>query len=369
MKCKFIAACALAIVMVFAAQTPAHATGPTQVWIASSGTDSGTCGAETSPCKTFGQAITNAGTGGEVDCLTPGTYASQSTMGAPALTIAASITINCPGGRVVVQGEPAFGIAVTGGTVTLIGLSIEGIGVSTAGIAVGGANVILDSVEVNGFGGDGLLIDNSTAVTVAVSNSQFTNNNDGIVVGGSAAATVSLNAVSVGNNGSGIVVAPTADTVVNIVNSVVSNSSVIGINIESDASHSISVAINRTHVAGSVTDGVLSESDGGFINLSVEESVISGNTQIGILTQGSQALTTIDRSLITSNQIGVQSDTGANFATGVLLGNSTITSNSQGLAVASGGKIFSYGNNSVNGNGTTFPGNDNVGVLIRINQN
>ena len=46
-----------------------------KVWVSNSGVDSGTCGAVTSPCATFQQAVSNVASGGEIGVLTPGDYA------------------------------------------------------------------------------------------------------------------------------------------------------------------------------------------------------------------------------------------------------------------------------------------------------
>src|SRR5262245_3838990 len=56
----------------------APAGAATKVWVSNVGADGFTCGAATSPCRTFQQAHDNVAAGGEIGVLDPGDYGRSS---------------------------------------------------------------------------------------------------------------------------------------------------------------------------------------------------------------------------------------------------------------------------------------------------
>jgi len=121
------AAIGLAIAPVLFA-APARAASSNHTWVATFGTDNGTCGDRPTPCATFAGAYGNTAAAGEITCVDSGNF------NIPGLTfnINKSITINCEaaiGSTLSGVGVGTFFI-VTAATdiVTLRGLDIDGSG-------------------------------------------------------------------------------------------------------------------------------------------------------------------------------------------------------------------------------------------------
>ena len=111
---------------------------------------------------------------------------------------------------------------------------------------------------------------------------------------------------------------------------------------------------------GIAVDG--SQSTGG-INLTIADSVITGNSQDGIVATTSAGHAPIGV-LVTgtksaNNAFGIRA-IGPNVT--VRVGDSTITGNGTGLAFTSGGALLSYGTNKVQANGTNGAFSGSVGL-------
>jgi hypothetical protein len=83
---------------------------------------------------------------------------------------------------------------------------------------------------------------------------------------------------------------------------------------------------------------------------------MSGNTQNGITasSSGSSVVLILDQTKVSDD--GNHGLAAAGSGAGMLVRNSTIFSNGGGLFSENGGTLYSYGNNSVNGNDGTFTG-------------
>lgn len=93
----------------------------------------------------------------------------------------------------------------------------------------------------------------------------------------------------------------------------------------------------------------------GWINVAVVNTLVSGNSLRGInINAGPGAIkASIDGStIVNNNQAGLRV-TGANAT--VLLRDTTITNNATGIEVLGGPRLFSYGNNAIDGNGNNGP--------------
>lgn len=128
---------------------PAHAVQRTFVSTAGVDANTATSCAATTPCRTFGAAITVTDPGGEIVILGSGGYGS--------FTITQSVSINAPSGvHAAITALVGDGLTINapGATVTLNGLVISGVGgVGTKGINVVAAqSVILNSCRVVNFG-------------------------------------------------------------------------------------------------------------------------------------------------------------------------------------------------------------------------
>jgi hypothetical protein len=303
-KIKSLPSIAGALLACGLSAAPAQA-GPNRTWVSGKGTDSGACALVT-PCRTFAFALTQTAAGGEIDVLDPAGY------GAVTITKAISI-VNDGVGVAAVQASSGNAITINAGasdSVHLRGLTIEGLGSGSNGIRFdAGGNLTIENCVVRNFANAGINIVPSTSSSFSVFNSIANNSvNDGILVKPTGSAVVSgvLSKVITNNNGIGI------------------------------------------RVNGSVTTAP-------SLNVTIVDSVASNNNGSGVEVAASgPAAAVMLRNVVASNN-----------ATGLVAGpnvlrvaHSEVTGNGTGL---SGGKIFSYGDNDIDGNT-----NNNLGVLTTI---
>jgi len=144
-----------------------------RAWVSGHGTDTASCGAPTTPCRSLQYAHDHVvAAGGEIDVLDPAGY------GALAITKAISI-INDGVGTAGVQATSGAAIAVSAGpsdAVLLRGLDIEGVGAATGVHLTGGASLTLQDSTIKGFTSSGLLFEPAANSYLVVSNSRVTNN-------------------------------------------------------------------------------------------------------------------------------------------------------------------------------------------------
>jgi hypothetical protein len=295
---------------------PAKAAGTYyHTWVSNTGTDNGTCGSLASPCATFSGAYNNTAVGGEITCLNGGDYLT--------LTISNSITIDCQYsiGRIGSAQDPGNSIVISppaGGVVTLRGLDLDfagdaflSCGTGSGAIYFTGGGVLhLQKMKINHDTGDscsGIYFAPRSNATLDITDSDITDNGSG------------------GTN-AGIHIVPASGVQAN-------------------------VTITRTQVQGNYFGIFADGRSGGIIKGAIKGSVVSGNTENGItaLSSGSSVVFTIDQTEISGNLAGLFAG-GSNA--GILARNSTVYGNAIGLDAANGGTLYTYGNNSVNGNTT-----------------
>jgi hypothetical protein len=257
------------------------------------------------PCATFATAVSGTAINGVISCLDNGSFG-------PVIPFQ-SVTIDCGGqGGSIDVGGVAVGVDINkpGISVTLRGLTISGNAGTGSGIRIRDAGTVtIENCVIQGFtGSQGAGIDlvstNSTALRLSVADSLIANNSDGAVRAG----------IVISGNGSGPI-----------------TFAIDRVHIENNASGGIGVVANST---GTVT-GV------------IRDSVVTGSTFEGILANALAAPVTVslDHTQVAANGTGVFSAGAA-----VILNNSTVQTNGTGLNANSGGAIFSYGNNAINGN-------------------
>jgi hypothetical protein len=296
MKLTRLALSALAVfaVCVFFASL-AHAQA-TRTWVSGVGDDANPC-SRTAPCKTFAGAISKTAPGGEIDCLDPGGFG--------AVTITKAITIDCHHtlGGVLVSGTNAINVnTAAGDRVVLRGLDIDGLGSGINGIlfSSGGSLHVEDSVIYGMQNG----INISAGNEIYIKNTYIRNNsNIGVYISGSA-----------------------------LVNAVIEKTTV-----ENQAYGLVAGANSRVTTRG---------------------SVYSGNSNAGVLAQGSgsAAEVNVDSCLVTNNGIGLYSG-----AQGMLrVANSSISGNSTGVTFAGSGIVATFLDNKLQGNASD--GAFNVGL-------
>jgi hypothetical protein len=265
------------------------------------GNDSNPCTA-LSPCRNFQAAHDAVQAGGEIDVLDTGGYGP--------LNITKSISIVNPGGVVASiatgPGQSAITLnAQPNDTIALRGLTLDGTGLGSVGITFNsGGNMDVADCVVRRYSTNGISFAPNGTSSLNVTNSQFNGNgNAGIQISPSASAVGTLDHVGLYNNHEGF--------------------AVFGLNASGGT-------INFT-----VKDSLASNNGFGFVSstiggtavatrLILVRSVVSNQSDIGILSQGSGAQVIVDES--------------------------TIFNNASAWVARSSGFIFTHGNNSVEDN-------------------
>jgi hypothetical protein len=318
------AICALAFA---AAATPASA----QIAFLSN-TGSGTACTQAAPCVSMNDAISVAGASGEVICLNKGYYSFD-------VTISQSVTISCgegwwesPDGIVTIT-TPA-----DTDEVVIEGLVLDEIGTVGPGISMTGQGV-LDLRHVR------------------IGNSVATNSHGLNFIPSGPAVLHVTDSVFYNNGGSGVLIQPSSGACAAYVTNTVihANGSGGGLNggiyIVPAAGATAKVSISNSQINGNYYGIIGDGRQDGVIHAAIKDSVVSGNTDNGItvLSSGTSVVFTIDQTEVLGNLAGLYAG-GSNA--GILARNTTVFENTIGLDTSGGGALYTYGNNSVNGNVT-----------------
>jgi hypothetical protein len=284
----------------------AHAQA-TRTWVSGVGDDANPC-SRTAPCKTFAGAISKTAAGGEINTIDPGGYG--------AVTITKSIRIIAQSGVAGILVSGTNGIIVNAGAadaVYLEGLVFDGVvGSGVNGILFNsGGSLVVRDCKIFGFSQWGILFTPTTPSTIEVSNSVITNNGSsatfgGIKVIGRAGATLLSGVID---------------------RSLLSN-----------------------NANGFLIDGT---GGGGTAQVSVRESVVSGNTGNGVATNSSGAVSSVvyvDKTTSSNNGAAGISATGVPQAAAIIT-SSSIQGNATGLKTT-GGQIISFKTNNISSNTT-----------------
>jgi hypothetical protein len=284
---------------------PAAAQTAPRTWVASNG--SGTTCSRTAPCATFQNAHNATDVGGEINCVDAGEYGG--------LVITKSITIDCSGFAAGVQTGGVNGIVINApnAIVTLRGLMIDAAGSGSIGVLFDNGRALhIHKCWISGF-----RTFDATGIKFAPP------------AGVSAKLEVADSVIS--DSGLGLVGG--------------------GINIQTTGSGSARVSLARVQVENN-SNGVVASSVGGTggVSLQVRDSLVAGNSLNGIIaltvSSSSTVSITVDRTASVLNGFGVAARGAGTF---VILGDSTVASNTTGLVTSDGGAIISYKNNQLEG--------------------
>jgi hypothetical protein len=323
------------LVLVWAAQCIAPAQAQLwQSWVASYGDDGNNC-SRASPCRTFKGAFGRTNVGGEINCVDQGDFSDGTT-----LHINKPITIDCeavqgrfgtaPGAliAIVVAGNPPDvfvlrGLDVFGASDTIAGI------VFNSGAALHVEKCVVHDVAGNNGWGFFSQLNNSPANAISeifISDTVLMNN-------GTAAS------------GGGIYLNPQPSNGVT------------------------RVILNRVEVRNNFY-GIIANGNGpvgGVLNMTVRDSVSSGNQSYGILAvsnpNGPAVVMTVDRSTSSHNAtagVGVIADGPKTF---IALTRSTVSGNLNGIGFSNGGSLISYQNNDVSLN--SVDGNPSSVVALK----
>jgi hypothetical protein len=257
--------------------------GATRTWVSGVGDDVNPC-SRTAPCKTFAGAISKTIANGEVNCLDPGGFG--------AVTITKSISIRC--------GELNSGtlagahtITIDAGatdTVTLRGLTIEGLGREPNGIDIrGAAMVMVDSTRINGFTSDGINFRPANeSASLYVKNTFVTGNRYRVAT-------------------SGILIRPSSDGNfgVRIDGSRVQRAAV-GIRVDSSAvsAGTVSAGVYGSRLEHNTGDGLLVDARFGYASAWLDDAIVANNGGIGLRLLGTHGTLASENSLVFQNAVG-----------------------------------------------------------------
>jgi hypothetical protein len=263
-----------------------------------------TCGS-TSPCASIADALTVVDAGGEVFCLDSTVFLSGG------FTYSSSVTIDCPGVFLLVDNESAALVLTGNQAVTIRNLTVRSeSGAFPAVKVIGSGTLNIENCIFERMNGTALDIEPNGAFNLVVTNSRIS------------------------NSAAGVVIKPAAGG-------------------------SVTATFDGVTIADNTGGGVKTDTTNGAINLAISNSTISKNAGNGLNAvggAGGQNLLELIHDVIASNgTAGIQAN-GANAA--ALVNNTSILSNLTGAtSVVAGGRILTYGNNSIVGSaGSGFTG-------------
>jgi hypothetical protein len=303
--------CTLALVV---AAIPARAAGLNSYsYVASNGSDNNPCTTPATACETITYAITTTQEFGEVDCVDTGYYE-----GGGSTTITQSVTINCAG---------------------TVGAMPSGLVISGDGIVV-----ILRNLNFNINGEGAIAIDAQNMAALYIENCLFSNYTTGAPISNPPYIAIKYEPTS---NSQLFVVNSTFDD-----NGTSGNGLSSGLYIVPGPGATAEVLIDHSQINGNYFGIVGDGRQGGIIKGTITDSVVSGSTENGItaLSSGSSTVFLLDQTKVTNNAAAGVYVSGSNA--GILARNSIVYGNAIGLDAANGGTLYTYGNNSVNGNAT-----------------
>lgn len=258
--------------------TPAQAQFARTFVSAAAGNDANDC-SRTAPCRSFQRAHGRTDADGEITVLDSGEY------GAVTITRAISLVNDSGGEARILVPEGATGITINApaaASVTLRGLTINGMGVGSTGLVFNsGAALTVTHCVVRGHMADGIQFMPSGGSTLAVAHALVMGNGGfGIVIQPSGAGSVKaeLDHLELDNNGSA------------------------GLFVNGEDATGVVAAIMRETVAAGNEFGVFvnSTADRAAASLMVAGSVIA-NSRKGIVASGPAATLRIGGSTVTGN--------------------------------------------------------------------
>jgi len=152
---------------------------PSRSFISASGSDANDCSLQILPCRHIAKAMTQTAPDGEVIVLTPGEYET-----AP-LTITQGVKITSPSGTVAFVRQPIT-INAPGGRVVLRGLTLKGTGAGNAITLTAADSVSIEDSTIDRWA-NGLRLNNVGASRVLMLNTIVRNNSSGVLDNGASA--------------------------------------------------------------------------------------------------------------------------------------------------------------------------------------
>jgi hypothetical protein len=323
----------LALMFAASASSPEALAAAQRTFVSVAGNDANTaanCGV-TTPCRSFGSALTVTASRGEIVVLDSGGYGR--------VTIDRSVAIIAPpgvyAGISVFSGTNGIDIATPGIQVTLHGLSINGQG-GDNGIAIANAGEVrVDGCTIAGLGNRGIL---ANAARLFLHDSLIrANGGDGLALGAEAhvdrvrleanggngisvfstARVVLRDAVVADNGQSGVNVVAGPLTRVDIESTTISSNGVYGIAVDASiAGTKAEVTVARSMIARSAaaTSFDAGVRVGGNAHLSIADSTVTGNYANGLIALA-PATILASNNIVTKNALYGFGNLGGTFKT------------------------------------------------------
>jgi hypothetical protein len=292
-------------------------------WVSSTtGNDANNC-SFAAPCKNLDQALSQTTAGGTVSVKDPGDYND--------VIITKSVTI----------------VNDSGGTVTICCGVNDVSGLSSSVAVLAGANdvVTLRGLTFTNTGG-------SQQVGVQVFNAHRVNIDHCTFL-----ATTSTGIVVTPNTEiQPITLSPTFN--LNIQDTTIYNSTGGGIQVTSVPGVSVLITVDRSQLKNNTGGGIkIDGSGGGPITVAISDSTISlnGGNGVNAVSSSANVMVNLLRDVIASNGLARVQANGATAA--VLVNGTALLNNASALSALNGGRILTYGNNSIVGTpGSGFTG-------------
>jgi len=326
---KFEAFLCSVILILCSSLGPAGATPLVETFVSGAGSDSNDCSFG-HPCRTFGGAYVQTEAGGQITVLDTADYGAlliqksinivNATSGTASLCCNVSSFTSVGAGEPITYSAQIFILANATDVVTLRGLELTGQDLSSTS-----AVIIANAERVN--------IENCI-----IRNANIT----GILVVPNTMGTAAMLAPNI--------YVKVQDTTITGSNSGIKLTSVPGV--------SVNAAIHRSQIDNNIGGGIrIDGTSGGVVTATVSDSHIASNAGNGVNAVGSSSnvMVSLLRDVIGFNgSAGVQAN-GTSAA--ALLDSTSLLNNASALSVVGGGRILTYGNNSIVGSpGSAFTG-------------
>lgn len=289
-----------------------------RIFIATTGTDSATCGATTSPCRSFQQGLFLSPAGGEVIALDSGIYDTVEVAVTKSITLTAAPGVHAELYNNYVNPNRISVSAGANGRVTLRNLYLsnrfneaggDGVGINVVSVGV----LQIENSIVDGFA-TGLAVNMSNAAQISIKDTIFRNNS-----GNGAAFFTSTGPLKV----------------------------------SIDSCHFDNNGVSGSEFGG---NGALVDK---HTRVTIRDSVATGNAGAGFIVQGDNGEMNLEHCESSNNKDGVRAWdlSGVGGGGTATVSNSTITNNSRNGFYQQGAGVFqSMQNNLVRRNGTNAVG-------------
>jgi hypothetical protein len=278
--------------------TPAEAVQ--RAFVASYGSDANVatlCGLA-NPCRSFATAVTVVDPNGEVLAL--------DSIGYGTVTLTQSISlVAAPGvyAGVSVSSGNGVTIATPGISVTLRGLTINGIGGTNGVSMTDGAKLSIENCVISNFAAGGIGVSVITGAAVRIIDSLIRDGSTGVYIKGGATATISGSKI-VGNSSVGINVEgfPGSTTTIAAISDTVVANNFFGIQTAAFASiPAVAKAFVTRSTVSNNTIGVNVNGSVGTSVITISNSMVTGNTSSGLQQSNSGMMESLGNNTVRQN--------------------------------------------------------------------